>query len=63
MWLKTPLQIIQDRIMLEAIRLLRYTDKSIKEITYDVGYEDIQTFSRFFKKIKGVSPSEFKKKA
>lgn len=59
---KTPLQIIQDRIMLEAIRLLRYTDKSIKEISYDVGYEDIQTFSRFFKKIEGISPSEFKKK-
>ncbi|WP_130734081.1 AraC family transcriptional regulator [Flavobacterium sp. J27] len=59
---KTPLQIIQDRIMLESIRLLRYTDKSIKEITYEVGYEDIQTFSRFFKKIEGVSPSEFKKK-
>ncbi|VXA93142.1 AraC family transcriptional regulator [Flavobacterium sp. 9AF] len=58
---KTPLQIIQDRIMLEAVRLLGYTDKSIKEIAYEVGYEDIQTFSRFFKKIEGISPSEFKK--
>lgn len=58
---KTPLQIIHERIILEARRLLRYSDKSIKEITYEIGYEDIQTFSRFFKKIEGMSPSEFKK--
>jgi len=58
---KTPLQFIQDRIMLEARRLLRYTDTSIKEIAYEVGYEDIQSFSRFFKKNEGISPSEYKK--
>jgi AraC-like DNA-binding protein len=55
------LQIIQDRTILEARRLLRYSDKSIKEIAYEIGYEDIQSFSRFFKKIEGVSPSDFKK--
>ena len=58
---KTPLQFIQDRIMLETRRLLRYTDSSIKEIAYQVGYEDIQSFSRFFKKNEGISPSEYKK--
>jgi AraC-like DNA-binding protein len=58
---KSPLQIIQNRTILEARRLLRYSDKSIKEIAYEIGYEDIQSFSRFFKKIQGVSPSEFKK--
>jgi AraC-like DNA-binding protein len=58
---KSPLQIIQNRIILEARRLLRYSDKSIKEIAYVIGYEDIQSFSRFFKKMEGVSPSEFKK--
>ena len=58
---KTPLHFIQDRIMLEARRLLRYTDQSIKEIAYDLGYEDIQSFSRFFKKNEGSSPSDFKK--
>jgi AraC-like DNA-binding protein len=55
------LQIIQDRTILEARRLLRYSDKSIKEIAYEIGYEDIQSFSRFFKKIEGVSPSDFKR--
>lgn len=58
---KSPLQIIQDRIILEARRMLRYSDKSIKEIAYENGYDDIQAFSRFFKKMEGVSPSDFKK--
>lgn len=59
---KTPLQYIQDRLALESRRLLGYTDKPIKEIAYELGFEDIQSFSRFFKKKEGVSPSEFKEK-
>lgn len=58
---KSPLQIIQARIVLEARRLLHYSDLSIKEIAYEIGYEDIQAFSKFFKKAEGISPSEFKK--
>lgn len=57
---KTPLQIIQDRILLEARRLLHYTDQSIKEIAYELGFEDIQTFSRFFRNKEGVSPSDYR---
>lgn len=57
---KTPSQFIQARIMLEARRLLRYTDKNISDIAYEIGYEDIQSFSRFFKKQEGQSPSDFK---
>lgn len=59
---KTPLQIIQDRKLLEARRLLHYTDKSVKEIAYELGFEDVQTFSRFFKKKEGVSPKQYKVK-
>ena len=57
---KTPLQYIQARIMLEARRLLAYTPKPIKEIANDLGYDDIQTFSRFFKKQEGLSPTKYK---
>ncbi|OIN56048.1 AraC family transcriptional regulator [Arsenicibacter rosenii] len=57
---KTPLQIIHERKILEAKRLLKYTDKSIKEIAYDIGFQDIHTFSRFFKKMEKMSPSSFK---
>ncbi|WP_109301431.1 AraC family transcriptional regulator [Aquimarina sp. AU474] len=59
---KSPLQYIQDRKMLEARRLLTYTSKSIKEIAYEIGFEDLQTFGRFFKKKQGISPTEFKEK-
>lgn len=59
---KSPLQYIQDRKMLEARRLLKYTDKSVKEIAFEIGFEDIQAFSRFFKNYQGVSPSDFKGK-
>ena len=57
---KTPLQVIQERILLEARRQLHYTDKPIKEIAYTLGYEDIQTFSRFFKTKENLSPAEYR---
>lgn len=57
---RNPLQIIQDRKMLEARRMIRYTDKPIKEIAYDLGFEDIQTFSRFFKKQEKISPAHYR---
>ncbi len=57
---KTPLQIISDRLFLEARRLLVYTDKPAGEIGYELGFEEPAHFSRFFKKMAGVSPSEFR---
>lgn len=60
---RTPLQFIQDRIMLEAKRLLGYTDKAIKEIAYELGYDDVQSFSRFFRSQSGISPTEFRASA
>ncbi len=58
---KSPLFYIQERILLEARRQLLHTNKSVKEIAFELGYEDLQTFSRFFKKHQGSSPSEYKK--
>jgi len=58
---KTPLQIIQERIIIEAKRLLYYTDKSIKQITYELGFEDPAYFSNFFKRHSALSPVEFRK--
>ncbi len=51
---------IQDRIILEAKRLLLHTDLSIKEIALLVGFEEPLHFSSFFKKGVGVSPSQFR---
>jgi AraC-like DNA-binding protein len=57
---QSPLQVIHQRIALEARRLLLYTDKSTKEIAYELGFDEVPHFSRFFKKQVGLPPSEFK---
>lgn len=59
---KTPLSYIQDRKILEARRMLRYSDAQIQEIAYKIGYSDLQAFSRFFKKQEGVSPKQYREK-
>jgi AraC family transcriptional activator of pobA len=58
---KSPLAVIQERIIQEARRLLIYTDKTAKEIAYYLGFEDAGHFGKFFKKQTGQSPSDFKK--
>lgn len=57
---RSPLQVIQERIILEAKRLLYYTDKSAKEITFELGFDDAAYFSNFFKKHTSLSPTEFR---
>ncbi len=57
---KSPLQFIQDRKMLEARRLLAYSDLTVSEVGYDLGFSDIQSFSRFFKRESGASPNYYK---
>ncbi|WP_066713040.1 helix-turn-helix domain-containing protein [Clostridium sp. Marseille-P299] len=46
----------------KAVELLKYSDKTIQEICYDVGYKDPNYFSRVFKKITGLSPKEYMEK-
>ena len=58
---KTPLQIIQERIIAEAKRFFYYTDKSVKEIADHLGFEDVAHFSKFFKNCTSQSPSEIKR--
>ncbi|MFT3822928.1 MAG: helix-turn-helix transcriptional regulator [Chitinophagaceae bacterium] len=55
-------QHIQDRIILEAKRLLYHTGKSVKEIAFDLGYEDYPYFSRLFTKATGISALAFRNK-
>ena len=57
---KSPQQLIQDRIALEAKRLLQYTDKQHQEIAYELGFNDAAHFSRFFKNIDGHSPTSYR---
>lgn len=59
--LNSPLRIIHERVDAEARRLLLYTSKSAKEISEVLGFEDLATFSRFFKKMNKKSISDFRK--
>lgn len=58
---RSPLRIIHERIILEAKRLLTYTDKSAKEIAFEVGFHDPSHLSRLFKKHTSTSPSKYRK--
>ena len=57
---KTPLQLINARLTLEAKRLLRFTDMSSKEVAYHIGFEDPSYFVKFFKRQTSLSPLEFR---
>ncbi|MEM6630368.1 MAG: helix-turn-helix domain-containing protein [Bacteroidota bacterium] len=57
----SPSKQIQERIALEAKRLLLFTEKSVKEISYELTFEEVTHFSRFFKRNTHMSPSEFRK--
>ncbi|WP_292010891.1 AraC family transcriptional regulator [Chryseobacterium sp.] len=59
--INSPNQFIINRILLEAKRLLFYTDKPVKEIAYDLGYEDPAYFNRLFTSKVGSTPTNFKK--
>jgi len=57
---KTISSLINERIIIEAKRELYVTDKTIKEIAYELGYEDEYYFSRFFKVNAEVSPQLYR---
>jgi len=58
---KTPLEVIHNRVIIEAKRLLLYTDKTSKEVGIELGYNDPAQFSKLFKKRTGMTTTEFKK--
>lgn len=58
---KTPSEFIKNRILLEAKRLLIYTDFTVKEIAFELGFNDPAYFTRFFTKAISKSPLQFKK--
>ena len=53
---------IQQRVMLEAKRLLFHSDQSLKEIAATLGYDDYTYFSRLFTKVAGMAPLNFRNK-
>jgi AraC family transcriptional regulator, transcriptional activator of pobA len=57
---KTITDLISERIVIEAKRELYLTNKTVKEIAYELGYDDEHYFSRFFKTNADVSPQIYR---
>nr|WP_297784243.1 helix-turn-helix domain-containing protein [uncultured Allomuricauda sp.] len=57
---KSPQHIILERVALEAKRLINFTDKQNQEIAFELGFTDPAHFSRFFKKMTQMTPSEYR---
>ncbi len=58
----SPSRIIEKRAMLEAKRMLIYSNQTIQEITYELGYNDHSYFTKAFRKNEGLTPTEFRDK-
>jgi AraC-like DNA-binding protein len=52
--------LVHERIILEAKRLLFHTELSVKEIAFGLNYDDPSYFTRFFRRHAGISPQEFR---
>jgi AraC family transcriptional regulator, transcriptional activator of pobA len=59
---KTAGDLIRERIILEAKRLLTNADMTVTQIAYELNYKDNSYFNRFFKKETGLTPDDFRKK-
>lgn len=57
---KSPKQMIDERIMLEAKRLLAHTNESVKEIGFDLGFDEPTNFIKYFRKHSHSTPVEFR---
>ncbi|WP_114750642.1 AraC family transcriptional regulator [Pleomorphovibrio marinus] len=56
----SPLVLIHKKILMEAKALLKNTDESIEQVSYLLNFNELAGFSRFFKKLTGISPAEFR---
>ncbi len=57
---KTPKVYIDSRTILEAKRLLSYSSLSIKEIGYNLGFDEPTNFNKFFRKHTAQTPAQFR---
>lgn len=60
---RPPSRLVQERLLLEAKRVLLYSNLSVAEAAYLLGFEDPAYFSRFFTQGAGVSPRAFRDQA
>lgn len=57
---RSPKEVIDQRLVLEMKRLLAHSDLSIKEIAFQLGFEDPSNMNKFFQRMQGLSPRAFR---
>lgn len=57
---QSPKEIIDERVMLEAKRLLAHTNESVKEIGFEMGFDEPTNFIKYFRKHSKATPIEFR---
>ena len=60
---QTPKAIIEEHVACEAESALRSTDSTVQEVARALGFSSQAHFSKFFRKVRGLSPSEFRKQS
>lgn len=58
---KTPKNIIDESLIVEMERQLTATDRTVQEIAYGLGFSSQAHFAKFFRKMKGQSPTDFRR--
>ena len=58
---KTPKQMIDERLLKEAKRLLYWSDITVREVAWELGFKTDGYFNRFFKKFEGQTPKDFQR--
>ena len=57
---RTSTDLINDRMTMEIKQMLAHTELSVSEIAYRLSFADQSYFSKYFKKLVGISPVEFR---
>lgn len=57
---KSAGQLIKERVILEAKRLIIHTPLTISQIAYRLGFEDKSHFGKYFKNVVGIPPDKFR---
>ena len=60
---KSPFEVAQERLLLEARRKLIYIAAPVSLLAYELGFEDPAYFWRFFKRRTGMTPKEFRRRS
>lgn len=60
---KSASQLIAERVILEAKRLLKFTTLQIGEVAFKIGFEDASYFVKYFKRFVGTSPKAYRESA